>query len=60
MDRILLTPTEAAAALGIGRSKLYELLRQGRIRSIRIGSCRRVPAAALDEFVVAAGDVDER
>jgi excisionase family DNA binding protein len=61
MDRILLTPTEAADALGIGRSKLYELLRQGRIRSIRIGTCRRVPAAALDEFVVAAaGDVDKR
>lgn len=60
MDRILLTPTEAADALGIGRSKLYELLREGRIRSVRIGSCRRVPAAALDEFVVTAGQADQR
>lgn len=60
MDRVLLIPTEAADALGIGRSKLYELLSQGRIRSIRIGSCRRVTAAALDEFVVTAGDDDER
>lgn len=54
MDRILSTPREAARALGIGRSKLYELMREGSIRFIRIGSCRRVPAAALDEFVVAA------
>ena len=29
MDKLLLTPTEAADALGIGRSKVYELLRAG-------------------------------
>jgi len=59
VERILLTPTEAARALGIGRPKLYELMREGSIRSIRIGSCRRVPAAALDEFVVAAAESHE-
>ena len=59
MDRILLTPTEAARALGIGRSKLYELMKEGSIRSIRIGSCRRVPAVALHEFVVAAAESHE-
>ena len=53
-EQILLKPTEAARALGIGRSKLYELMREGSLRSIRIGTCRRVPAAALDEFVAAA------
>ncbi len=47
MDRLLLTPTEAAAALGIGRSKLYELMRIGVVTSVRIGGCRRVPAASL-------------
>ena len=55
---ILLTPTEAARALGIGRSKLYELMREGRIRSVRIGTCRRVPTTALAEFVVASTDRD--
>ena len=58
-EPILLTPTEAARALGIGRSKLYELLREGRIRSIRIGTCRRVPTTALAEFVVASAHRDE-
>ena len=58
-DPMLLTPTEAARALGIGRSKLYELMREGSIRSSRIGTCRRVPTTALGEFVLAAADSDE-
>ena len=48
---ILLTPTEAAIALGIGRSKLYELMQVGVVESIRIGSCRRIPADALSDLV---------
>jgi hypothetical protein len=31
MDKLLLTPTEAASALGIGRSKVYELLQTGQL-----------------------------
>ena len=49
--RLLLTPTEAAEALGIGRSKLYELMRAGLIESVLIGTARRVPADALEEYV---------
>jgi len=52
--------TESADPLGFGRSKLYELLRPGRIRSIRIGSCRRIPAALPHEFVVLPRTYDER
>jgi excisionase family DNA binding protein len=51
MDKLLLTPTEAATALGIGRSKVYELMRAGTLRSIRIDSCRRVPAEDLTALV---------
>jgi len=47
MDKILLTPIEAAAALGIGRSNTYELLQSGQLPSVRIGRCRRVPADAV-------------
>ncbi len=49
--RLLYTPKQAAGALGIGRSKLYELLRDGELESIHIGSSRRIPAGALDEFI---------
>lgn len=52
MDKLLLTPVEAAHALGIGRSKVYELLSSGALDSVRIGSCRRVPADALHTFLV--------
>ena len=48
---VLLTPEQAAEALGIGRWKLYDLLRQGRLRSIRIGSCRRISTAALHDLI---------
>jgi excisionase family DNA binding protein len=52
MDRLLLTPIEAAAALGIGRSKVYELMQTGQLESVHIGACRRVPAEALHNFLL--------
>jgi excisionase family DNA binding protein len=51
VDKLLLTPREAAQLLGISRSMLYELLRRGEIASVRIGRSRRVPRAALSAFV---------
>ena len=50
-EPILLTPTEAACALGIGRSKLYELLQTGVLESVHIGACRRIPTEALTSLV---------
>lgn len=47
MDRLLLTPREAAVMLGIGRSKIYELMRSGELLSVRIDSCRRIPVEEL-------------
>ena len=49
--RLLYTPLEAAATLGIGRSSLYLLLASGAIPSVRIGGSRRIPAAALHAYV---------
>jgi excisionase family DNA binding protein len=52
MTRLLLTVPEAAEALAISRSKLYELLASGAIASIRIDGSRRIPlTAALEEYV---------
>jgi len=50
-EPLLLTPTEAARALGIGRSKLYELSQAGVLESVHIGTCRRIPADALSDLV---------
>jgi excisionase family DNA binding protein len=51
MDKLLLTIDEAAHALGIGRSKLYQLLDAGEVDSVHIGNCRRVTGAALSGYV---------
>jgi excisionase family DNA binding protein len=51
MDKLLLTPEEAARAIGLGRTKVYELLPAGALESVQIGAARRVPAEALREYV---------
>lgn len=51
MDKLLLTPVEAAALLGIGRSKVYELMRTGTLASVRIDNCRRIPVEDLADLV---------
>ncbi len=51
VDRLLLRPTEAAEAIGIGRSKVYELLASGELPSIRIGGSVRVPVDALRAWI---------
>ncbi len=49
--RLLLTPAEAAKALGISRASLYPLLMRKEIPSIRVGGLRRVPIAALQRYI---------
>ena len=59
MEKLLLTPEEAAELLSIGRSKLYQLLAGGSLQSVTIGTSRRIPVQALRAFVddVLAGRV---
>jgi excisionase family DNA binding protein len=59
MTRLLLTVPEAAEALAISRSKLYELLASGAIASIRIDGSRRIPLSALEEYVSRLRDPGE-
>ena len=50
-DKLLLTVVEAGGALGLKRSKIYQLLQSGRLRSIRIDGARRVLVTDLLDFV---------
>jgi excisionase family DNA binding protein len=59
MTRLLLTVPEAAEALAISRSKLYELLAAGLVRSVRIDGSRRVPLEALETYVATLLDQEE-
>jgi excisionase family DNA binding protein len=51
MEKLLLRPVEVADLLGLGRSKIYELLASGAIPSVRIGASIRVPADGLRAWI---------
>jgi excisionase family DNA binding protein len=51
--RVLLRPEEAAEALGVSRTTVFELIRSGALRSVKIGAARRVSATALADYVAA-------
>jgi excisionase family DNA binding protein len=51
MEKLLFTPEEAARFLSVGRTKVYELIATGQLRSVRIGTCRRISPEALSDFV---------
>jgi excisionase family DNA binding protein len=48
---VLLSVPEAAAALGLSKTMLYELIRSKRLRTVKQGRRRLVPVAALAEYV---------
>ena len=54
----MLRVEEAADALGLSRTKTFGLVIDGRLRSVKIGRSRRVPASSIDEFV--RGLLDEQ
>jgi excisionase family DNA binding protein len=47
----LLTVTDVMARLQVGRHTVYDLIRSRRLRSVRIGRCRRIPATALQTYL---------
>ena len=46
---------EAAAALRLSRSSVYELIRSGQLRTVKQGRRRLVPVTALAEYVASLG-----
>jgi excisionase family DNA binding protein len=51
MEKLLLSPEEAAEALGVGPSRVYSLMRTRQLRSVRIGKSRRVPVSPVHGYV---------
>ena len=49
-ERVLLTVEEAAEQLGIGRTTMFALIREGAIESVQIGRLRRVPVTAVQAY----------
>jgi excisionase family DNA binding protein len=53
--RLLLRPEEVAQALGVGRTTVFELMRTGELRSVKIGALRRIPTDAVAEYLDGLG-----
>lgn len=46
-EKVLYSPTNAAHALDIARSRVYELMEAGLLAYVKYGSDRRIPASEL-------------
>ncbi len=51
IEPLLVRVEEAERILGLGRTKIYELIRTGQIASVKAGTARRIPMAALKKWV---------
>ena len=51
LDKILLTVAEAAIVLGVSRALLYDKVKSGEVRSIKLGGSRRIPRQELDDYI---------
>ena len=49
--KLLLTTEEAASVLGIGRTRMYQLVRTGKVRSVTLGRSRRIRPEDLQAYV---------
>lgn len=50
-QRLLLRVPEVAERLGIGRTKIYEMIATGELPTLRIGQAVRVSVSALQKWV---------
>ena len=51
VPRLALRVSEAAATLGIGRSKMYGLIRAGKVRSTMVGDVIRIRVSDLHAYL---------
>lgn len=52
MDQALLTTTEAARVLRIGKTSLYELVKRGDLAKVKIGTKTvRIPRAEIERYL---------
>jgi excisionase family DNA binding protein len=51
VEPLLLTTSEVAGLLGIGRTKVFEMLASGDLPAIRIGRCVRISRDQLESWI---------
>ncbi len=56
VDRIAVCVEEAAEMLGLGRSTVFELLKDGSLVSVKVGKRRLIPVRELSAFLERLGE----
>jgi len=51
VTRLLYRPEEVAHALCLSRTKVFELIAAGELRSVKIGHLRRITADAVADYI---------
>ena len=51
MEKLLLSPYEVSNALGIGRTRVFALIKNGTLESVKIDSSRLIPKEAVESYV---------
>jgi excisionase family DNA binding protein len=51
VEPLLYEVDEAARALRLSRTRIYELIRSKRLRTVKLGRRRLIPVTALTEYV---------
>ena len=49
---VLLTPEQAAEQLGVGMNTIYTLLKQQKIRAMKVGRHWKVPKRAVQQYIL--------
>jgi excisionase family DNA binding protein len=51
MEKILVTVEEASQIMSMGRTRIYELIKNGHLKSIKCGKSRRIVTDSIRAFV---------
>jgi excisionase family DNA binding protein len=55
-SKLAYTPDEAAKATGLGRTTIYRLLKEGRLKRVKVGRSTIIPRSSLLALLGEAGD----
>ncbi|MNS81579.1 Helix-turn-helix domain protein [compost metagenome] len=55
-NKLAYSPAEAAQALGIGRSTIFDLMRNGQLRRVKIGAKTVIPRSSLEALLAESPD----
>lgn len=59
-DRLLYSVSEAAGMLGLGTTKIWELIARGDLKGVKIDGARRISRKAIERYIASlegGGDV---